>query len=965
MIGKYVFNSFIYKDAKTFSKVCYYSINSKSFVAYRSDNNLAYIIFENGEYDKYPFKYVGEELYGTRAVKGQNDRWVYYNTLTRRVLVSIKKGLQLKDEEKLVKQYNHDYYIVCKDNLYYKILYHDFEKHKSYNLRDKIEYFEESCNGNIIGKLYGKKIYFLFSSKNPIETIRYYTTKPKYNSERNVYIAKKGDSYVIIEKKRDVSNYQWETDDFVFYKDYVLNRTNTGVYKIYCLETGFELQSNYSNVKYSSKDDCIIVDTASEIKKKIYYTDLDELKSLLLNILKTSKKENTVTYLRRNIIKNVNSNDSIDECSNDDCLDNGELDNAVVSTNNESKIVLPNRIDFIIFVDKIGLTNDGTHLICPRRADKDLFTGCNICWIIREKLSIAITERKHAKTYKLIYYRENVDLGVFKNYIAQNYFYKLSVNIVDEETLFQEIERWEYHNTIKSIEADETKNREKTYEEPDGGVNACDNSGSINNINRYGTFTPYMQKLMQRGEKLREIQKKLESRECVENREKNNDEINSEYTFPGCINHITFVDKIKFLLDKKYLVCSQIDDIQVGEYICYIINEKKSIAIAKYLFGGCCQIIYYKENVDLQVFKKGIVNNYVFKHPIIDFCDEESFYKQLDELEYNNTEIEIKVDDFEKNTARIETTSIEKRVLPQICKKNNEIKQTFPDKINFIAFVDKINIPDRGDFIQYRVIDDIRVGEYVCWIVKENNSIAITKLIFGITHKILYYEENISIDLSKNNVGYKGFYKCFLNIPNKKEDELFKELKVWKSKYIRGLEGDTKYDSTNEVNSSEQVSSNNSVSSSKSDVPEKKIKITFEGKDYILGVNDVCNEEIFYRRRFVLKNNLIAILLDNTDKIKEENNKIIYEIIGEGKDKRFNQDFISPANRTIRDNSKQIILFKRDISGILHFVDNVVCEGYYEVDDEKDKRDKKRKIIIFILRSLMRTDTILQSTTNN
>ena len=27
VIGKYVFNSFTYKDAKTFSKVCYYSIN--------------------------------------------------------------------------------------------------------------------------------------------------------------------------------------------------------------------------------------------------------------------------------------------------------------------------------------------------------------------------------------------------------------------------------------------------------------------------------------------------------------------------------------------------------------------------------------------------------------------------------------------------------------------------------------------------------------------------------------------------------------------------------------------------------------------------------------------------------------------------------------------------------------------------------------------------------------------------
>ena len=40
--------------------------------------------------------------------------------------------------------------------------------------------------------------------------------------------------------------------------------------------------------KYSNKDDCLIVNTASEIKKKVYYTDLDELKSLLLNILKTA-----------------------------------------------------------------------------------------------------------------------------------------------------------------------------------------------------------------------------------------------------------------------------------------------------------------------------------------------------------------------------------------------------------------------------------------------------------------------------------------------------------------------------------------------------------------------------------------------------------------------------------------------------------------------------------------------------
>ena len=131
-----------YKESKIFSKIEFYSKDTRSFVAYRSDKEYAYLLFEDGEYENYVFKYVGKELNGIRAVKGHNNKWMYYNVLKKEFTFNINKGLLLLDDEELVPLFNLRYYTVYKVDLYYRLIFFDIQKRKTY-YSDKIEYFED------------------------------------------------------------------------------------------------------------------------------------------------------------------------------------------------------------------------------------------------------------------------------------------------------------------------------------------------------------------------------------------------------------------------------------------------------------------------------------------------------------------------------------------------------------------------------------------------------------------------------------------------------------------------------------------------------------------------------------------------------------------------------------------------------------------------------------------------------
>lgn len=129
-----------------------------------------------------------------------------------------------------------------------------------------------------------------------------------------------------------------------------------------------------------------------------------------------------------------------------------------------------------------------------------------------------------------------------------------------------------------------------------------------------------------------------------------------------------------------------------------------------------------------------------------------------------------------------------------------------------------------------------------------------------------------------------------------------------------------------------------------------KIYFQLDGKDYWLGTGDVWKVgEAFRKRNYLLKKDILAILLDSSNIVCIDYKRSVnlhYQIIGEGKDARFDQDF-GPTNKAIRDNSKRILLFTES-NGEIRFLDEVLCSNYSLVGQES-ATGYGRKLILFDL----------------
>lgn len=277
---KFALNINTYREAKLFYKIENYSNYSRTFVAYRSDKEYAYILFEDGNYENYVFKNVGKENKGIRPVKGCNNKWDYYDVFKKVFLYNISKGLNLSEDEELGLFFNHNCYTIYKKDLYYKFIFFDKDKHKIY-YSDKLEYIGETYDDKIISKIFNKNIYALLDYKNPTRAFGYYTSKPRYIDSKNIFIAKKINSYVIINNCREVSNCQWTDDNFIFHHDYILNKTETGILKLYNYSDGKEICTNWKNIRFDKDSQCIIADTDNKKNKKISKSDINKLSMLL------------------------------------------------------------------------------------------------------------------------------------------------------------------------------------------------------------------------------------------------------------------------------------------------------------------------------------------------------------------------------------------------------------------------------------------------------------------------------------------------------------------------------------------------------------------------------------------------------------------------------------------------------------------------------------------------------------
>lgn len=426
-----------YKESKIFSKIEFYSKDTRSFVAYRSDKEYAYLLFEDGEYENYVFKYVGKELNGIRAVKGHNNKWMYYNVLKKEFTFNINKGLLLRDDEELVPLFNLRYYTVYKVDLYYRLIFFDIQKRKTY-YSDKIEYFEDSEDNRVIGKLFNRNVYALFKRTNLITPIGYFNSKPRYVYARNIFIAKKLNFYVIVDGNKEISNCQWTEDCFIFHNNYILNKSKGGIWKLYNFNDGKEICTNWTNIRYDSELCCIVADTDKQKNKKIAESDIEGLSNMLLE-----KSKKYFEYTEPNIAQQ-----KICRRNNDVVSVKPQNEDKEIALNTSRYNELPPRIDFLAFVEHITISQDG--YIISDRARKRLSVDDTICWIIQDKCCVAISRFLNTRAHKVIFLKENVDLNIFDKSSQTKSFIRTNIKITNgEDSLICELLKYKNGHSEK------------------------------------------------------------------------------------------------------------------------------------------------------------------------------------------------------------------------------------------------------------------------------------------------------------------------------------------------------------------------------------------------------------------------------------------------------------------------------------------------------------------------------------
>ena len=316
----------------------------------------------------------------------------------------------------------------------------------------------------------------------------------------------------------------------------------------------------------------------------------------------------------------------------------------------------------------------------------------------------------------------------------------------------------------------------------------------------------------------------------------------------------------------------------------------------------------------------------------------------------NQTDID-ESNEIEKKDEKRNAQPIRKEKQPFQC------KNQLPSTIKYCTSIDMLEKITNDGYLQCnRKCTDVLHKEYICWIVPQNNRLIITQYIRRNTYKIVYYKT-----YDQTHFIDKGIELPTRIIPitleNAQEDTLIEQLEK-----ALDIAAETK---NNKVCTESVLQENHCVTESPKIADKQmqlssqdKVCFTFSDKCYALNVDDVWEiENVFDKQKYLLKEEVLAILLTPENLVSIEYKQNVsphYKIIGVGKDVRFDQDF-GPINKAIRDNARKILLFKRDDDKI-YLVDEVRCCGYTMETQTFHRKDKERKVILFDLVSLKRTN---------
>ncbi len=290
--------------------------------------------------------------------------------------------------------------------------------------------------------------------------------------------------------------------------------------------------------------------------------------------------------------------------------------------------------------------------------------------------------------------------------------------------------------------------------------------------------------------------------------------------------------------------------------------------------------------------------------------------------------------------------------LSQNKKRAFQCKNQLPSSINYCTSIDTPEkITSDGNLQCNRKCTDVLNKKYICWIAPQSSSLIVTEYRYK-THKVVFYKTYEQTHF------FEGIKLPTRIVPITLED-VQEETLVEQLEEALGITTDIKYDKVRTGTVLQEKS--NSVTESP-EISDKQMQLslndkvcfTFNNKCYALNIGDIWDiDNVFDKQKYLLKEEVLAILLTSSNLVSIEYKQSItphYRIIGVGKDVRFDQDF-GPINKTIRDNAKKILLFKKD-NEKTYLMDEVCCCGYTIETQTFHRKKKERKVIQFDLASL-------------
>lgn len=403
-----------------FKKTEYYSEGSLSFVAYRSDNNYAYIVYENGYIDKHVYLYVGDEHKGMRPVKlTYKCKWLYYDVNKQNLAWKKENGYDLAEGWSLGKKLDYNCYIVNRAYGGMQIRRYNIKKHEPEYNQSVYDFIEECADSPyLVCKRRREDLFDLF----------------------------------LCRKFRCLSNSQWQTPNFLFKGNYIFHNSSSGIpangstgWQIFNEKDGSSVFClDWENIRIYDWDGdfYMLVDTDTEKDKKVFLNDIEksanDLKALSQSLYSQSIQEKTTD------VHNEEGTNQADTDEPNKIEKKDERHNAQPIRKEKQpfqcKNQLPSFIKYCTSIDMLEkITSDG-YLQCNRNCAGVLHKEY-ICWIVPKSNRLIVTQYIRRNTHKVVYYKTYeqarfIDKGVE----LPARIMPITLENVQEDTLVEQLE---------------------------------------------------------------------------------------------------------------------------------------------------------------------------------------------------------------------------------------------------------------------------------------------------------------------------------------------------------------------------------------------------------------------------------------------------------------------------------------------------------------------------------------------